>query len=165
MGGYGQVDWHDISFHRYIPPGNAPRDGKGCNRLSTQVIETMARFKDMAARYEQDGDIAVLTVNNPPVNALSAQMRADLFEGVARAVVDPAIVGIVIIGDPVFIAGADIREFGKPASFPGLRDLYPPMEDSPKPIVAAISGAALGGGYELALACHYRIMLANALRL
>jgi 3-hydroxyacyl-CoA dehydrogenase len=116
----------------------------------------------MAARYEQDGDIAVLTVNNPPVNALSAQMRVDLFDGVARAVADPAIVGIIIIGDPVFIAGADIREFGKPAAFPGLRDLYPPMEASPKPVVAAISGAALGGGYELALACHYRIMHTDA---
>lgn len=116
----------------------------------------------MTARYDQDDDIAILTVHNPPVNALSAAMRKDLLDGVARAVADPAIIGIVIIGDPVFIAGADIREFGRPASFPGLRDLYPPMEASPKPIVAAISGAALGGGYELCLACHYRIAIASA---
>ncbi|MDE8345024.1 MAG: 3-hydroxyacyl-CoA dehydrogenase NAD-binding domain-containing protein [Acidocella sp.] len=115
----------------------------------------------MTARYTQDKDIAILTVYNPPVNALSAAMRRDLFNGIARAIADPDIIGIVIIGDPVFIAGADIREFGKPATFPGLRDLYPPMEGSPKPIFAAISGAALGGGYELCLACHYRVALAS----
>jgi len=116
----------------------------------------------MTAGYEQEGDIAVLTVHNPPVNALSAVVRRDLFDGVARAVADPSIIGIVVIGDPVFIAGADIREFGKPRVFPGLRDLFPNMEASPKPIVAAISGAALGGGYEVAMACHYRIMLTSA---
>ena len=108
----------------------------------------------MTAEYSQHGDVAVITVRNPPVNALSAAMRTGIRDGVARAEADPAIVGTVIIGDPGFIAGADIREFGKLPVRPGLRDLFPPIEAAGKPVVAAIAGNALGGGLELALACH-----------
>lgn len=116
----------------------------------------------MTADYARHGDVAVITVRNPPVNALSGAMRAGIRDGVARAQADPAIVGTVIIGDGGFIAGADIREFGKPPTPPGLRDLYPPIEAAHKPVVAAIAGNALGGGLELALACHYRIAAEDA---
>jgi len=116
----------------------------------------------MTAAYTQHGTIAVITVRNPPVNALSAAMRAGLQDGLARAEADPGIVGTVIIGDGSFLAGADIREFGKPPVRPGLRDLFPPIEAAAKPVVAAIAGNALGGGLELALACHYRIATKDA---
>lgn len=116
----------------------------------------------MAVGYELDGDVAVLTVDNPPVNALGHAVRQGLSEGMARAVADAAVRAVVIMGKGGFIAGADIREFGQPPREPSLRDLFPPMEASPKPIVAAIAGNALGGGLEVALACHYRVATSDA---
>jgi 3-hydroxyacyl-CoA dehydrogenase len=112
----------------------------------------------MTVAYAQQGAIAVLTVDNPPVNALSVVVRQGLIDGIKRAVGDPSISGIVLIGrGRTFIAGADIREFGKPPQPPRLTVAIAEIEASPKPVVAAIDGVALGGGLEVALGCHFRI--------
>jgi 3-hydroxyacyl-CoA dehydrogenase len=110
-----------------------------------------------------DGDIAILSVNHPPVNALSQQVRAGLLDGIRQATGDAAIRAIVLICDgKTFIAGADITEFGKPIQPPLLVEVEDAIEGSPKPVVAAIHGTALGGGLEVALACHYRIAVPSA---
>ena len=112
----------------------------------------------MTVEYSQQGSVAVLTVDNPPVNALSVAVRKGLVESVERAVADPAIAAIVVIGKgKTFIAGADIREFGKPPQPPRLTAAIATLESSPKPVIAAIDGVALGGGLEVALGCHFRI--------
>jgi len=110
----------------------------------------------------EDG-IAVLTLDSPPVNALSATVRAGIRDGVARAVADDAVKGIVLIcAGKTFIAGADITEFGKPPAGPALQEVQALIEDAPKPVVAAIHGTALGGGLEVALVCHYRVAARSA---
>ncbi len=115
-------------------------------------------MSDAAILRSTDGEIGILTVNNPPVNALSAAVRTGLGEGIAAFAADPAIKAIVVIGGGrTFIAGADIREFGKPPSGASLLDVIKAMEDCPKPVVAALHGTALGGGLETAFGAHYRI--------
>ena len=110
-----------------------------------------------------DGDLGILTVNSPPVNALSADVRDGLTAGIAAAAADPAIKAVVLIcGGRTFIAGADISEFGKPPRGASLHQLQRDMENCPKPIVAAIHGTALGGGLEVALTCHYRVAVPSA---
>src|SRR5918996_3226175 len=102
---------------------------------------------------ERRGRIAVLTVNNPPVNALSQHVRQGLREGVRQAVGDAAVGAIVIAcAGRTFIAGADITEFGKPPKEPGLHEVLDLIEGAPKPIVATVHGTALGGGLEVTLA-------------
>ncbi|HEY6870109.1 MAG TPA: 3-hydroxyacyl-CoA dehydrogenase NAD-binding domain-containing protein [Novosphingobium sp.] len=118
-----------------------------------------------AVAYEVDGEVAVLTVNYPPVNALSAATRTGLGEGIERALADDAVRAIVILGGgTTFIAGADITEFGTDKSKvkPQLKDLQQMLESSPKLTVAAIHGTALGGGLELALTCHARVAVSAA---
>ena len=113
--------------------------------------------------YETEGRVAVITSNNAPVNALSAAVRQGVAEGVGRALADPAIGAIVITCEGrTFYAGADITEFGKPQVDPSLRDLQKIVENSTKPVVAAIHGTALGGGLELALVANYRIAVPSA---
>jgi len=107
---------------------------------------------------DRRGRIAVLTVNNPPVNALSQHVRQGLRDGIKQAGADPAVGAIVIVcAGRTFIAGADITEFGKPPKEPGFHEVLDLIEQSPKPVVAAVHGTALGGGLEVTLACHYRI--------
>ncbi|MSP43310.1 MAG: 3-hydroxyacyl-CoA dehydrogenase [Alphaproteobacteria bacterium] len=107
--------------------------------------------------------IAVLTLNSPPVNALSGAVRDGLHDGFQKAINDPAVKAIVLVcAGRTFIAGADITELGTGAKGASLPDVQSMMEASPKPIVAAIHGTALGGGLEVALCCHYRVAVATA---
>jgi len=117
----------------------------------------------MSVQYRVDGDIAVLTMQNPPVNALSQSLRAGLVEGLSKLAEDDSVKAAVLIGDGRgFCAGADITEFGKPPQEPALSEALDAMENCAKPIVAAIHGIALGGGLEVALCCHYRVADAKA---
>ncbi len=107
--------------------------------------------------------IAIITLDNPPVNALSQALRSGLLESVAVAMADEKIHAIVLIcAGRTFIAGADISEFGKPPLAPFLPDLLDTLDQCRKPIIAAIHGTALGGGLETALACRYRIAVKSA---
>ena len=116
-----------------------------------------------AAHARRDEDILVITLDHPPVNALSADVRRNLADAVQAAQTDPAVRAILLVGaGKNFIAGADIREFGKPPKPPALPDVCNQIEASTKPVVAALHGAALGGGLEVALAAHYRVALASA---
>lgn len=111
----------------------------------------------------REGDIALVTINSPPVNALSADVRNGLRDGVTQAAADPAVNAIVVIcAGRTFIAGADISEFGKPAKGATLPEIQSALEGGPKPVIAAIHGTALGGGFEMALMCHYRIAVPSA---
>ena len=114
-------------------------------------------------KLERHDVIAIVTVNSPPVNALSAAVRGGIFECMKSAIADPEVKAIVLTcGGRTFIAGADITEFGKPPKPPGLHEVLVAMENSPKPIIAAIHGTALGGGLEVALACHFRVATKEA---
>jgi 3-hydroxyacyl-CoA dehydrogenase len=113
--------------------------------------------------WKTEGDIGVITINSPPVNALSAGVRQGLWDGMEALVADDSAKAILVICEGrTFIAGADITEFGKPPSGAPLRDVQTAMEESPKPVIAAIHGTALGGGLETALACHYRCAIPSA---
>ena len=110
----------------------------------------------------RDG-IAVLTLDNPPVNGLSNALRAALMDSLKKAEADPAVKAVVITGSAkAFSGGADIREFNKPRVKPDLPDVNDQQDTMQKPLIAAIGGFALGGGLELALACHYRIATPRA---
>ncbi len=115
------------------------------------------------ADYTLEGDVGVITLNSPPVNALSAGVRDGLALGVAQALADPAARAIVIVCEGrTFIAGADITEFGGASKGASLHDVQNAMENATKPVVAAIHGTALGGGLEVALTCHYRVAVPSA---
>jgi 3-hydroxyacyl-CoA dehydrogenase len=105
-----------------------------------------------------EGDVAVVTIDNPPVNTLSHAMRSVLVDALSRARADADVTAIVIVcAGRTFIAGADISEFGKPVRAPTTLDVIAAIEASEKPVVAALHGTPLGGGLEVALACHYRV--------
>ena len=112
---------------------------------------------------EKDGNISIITLNSPPVNALSAPVREGLHKGITEARNDGETEAIVIICEGrTFIAGADISEFGQEPKGPSLFEVQEFIEDSNKPVIAAIHGTALGGGLEVALTCHYRIAVPSA---
>ena len=113
--------------------------------------------------YSRHGDIAVLRIQNPPVNALSRAVRQGLSDGMARAEAEDGVRAVLILGDGrAFIAGADITEFGKPPMEPNLPDLCTRIEASPLLVVASVHGVSLGGGLEVALCAHYRIAQPSA---
>lgn len=110
-----------------------------------------------------DAEIAIVTVNNPPVNALSQALREQLLETVETLGADAAVRGVVLIcAGSTFIAGADVNEFDKPPMPPHLPDLVAAIESAPQPWLAAIHGAALGGGLEVALGCRFRLAARSA---
>lgn len=116
-----------------------------------------------AVHTRRDGDVLVVTIDHPPVNALSADVRAGLARAIDQAQGDPQVRAVLLTGaGNNFIAGADIREFGKPPRPPALPDVCNQIEACAKPVVAALHGAALGGGLEVALAAHYRVALPGA---
>ncbi len=109
------------------------------------------------ARFRRDGDVAVFTFDNPPVNALSQPVRAGLLAAIEALDADPSVRAVVLAGaGRAFVAGADVREFDRPPAEPLLPAVLSRLEASTKPVVAALHGATLGGGAETALACHYR---------
>ncbi|MET0274168.1 MAG: 3-hydroxyacyl-CoA dehydrogenase NAD-binding domain-containing protein, partial [Phenylobacterium sp.] len=112
----------------------------------------------------QDGDVAIITLNSPPVNALSGKVRQGLFDGFKAAGGSDAKAIVLICDGRTFIAGADISEFGGAGGVPtaSLFDVQEMMENSPKPVIAAIHGTALGGGLEVALCAHYRVAVPSA---
>lgn len=117
----------------------------------------------MPVDLSRDGEFAIIRIDNPPVNATSHAVRAGLLKAVETISADPAIAGVVIVGaGRTFVAGGDIREFDKPPLPPTLSDVLLAVEALDRPVVAAIGGAALGGGLELAMACHYRVASASA---
>ena len=112
---------------------------------------------------EKHDDVLVIISNNPPVNALGQAVREGLVAGIDEAMSDDSVKAVVIRCDGrTFFAGADITEFGKPMKGPNLGEAIDRMEASDKPVVAAIHGTALGGGCEVALACHYRVAVPSA---
>ena len=112
---------------------------------------------------ESHGAVAVITIDNPPVNALSHHVRTGIADGMQAAIADDSVSAIVLIcTGRTFIAGADITEFGKAPQGKTLAEAQAAMEDSPKPVIAAIHGTALGGGLETAMAAHYRVGVAGA---
>ena len=111
---------------------------------------------------EKRGSIAVIHIDNPPVNALNIQVREGIVKGVTRAAADKQIKAVLLsCNGRTFIAGADIREFDKPMVEPFYREVMAALEKCGKPVIATMHGSVLGGGLETALACHYRIALAS----
>ena len=115
--------------------------------------------------YATHGPVAVVTLDSPPVNGLGHALRCGIVAALDRALADPQVQAIVLTGsDRAFSGGADVREFGTPRATmePTLPSVIRALDDSPKPVVAAIAGVCLGGGLELALGCHYRVAKADA---
>src|SRR5437868_1133560 len=141
---------------RGLPP--APRNDEAINPIREETMGSVNACIDV----KRDGDVAIITIDNAPVNALRHEVRAGLVEALEQ-VKDASVKAVVLTGaGRAFSAGADISEFGKPLQPPGLHEVIATIEATAKPVVAAIHGTALGGGLELALACHYRVASRDA---
>lgn len=116
----------------------------------------------MLVKYERIDELGVITISNPPVNALSHGVRSGILEAVNQAQADDSRAILILCEGRTFVAGADISEFGKPIQEPSLPKVNAAIEASNKPVIAAIHGTALGGGFELTLSCHYRCALPSA---
>lgn len=113
--------------------------------------------------YRSEGNVGIMTIDSPPVNALSVAVRQGLLDALHQGLEDSGTEALVLhCAGRTFIAGADITEFDKPPENPWLDEVIAALESSTKPIVAAIHGSALGGGLETALGCHYRVGVASA---
>ena len=112
--------------------------------------------------YQLHNSIGIIKIDNPPVNAMSQAVRRGIFQAIEQAQNDQSKAIVILCAGRTFIAGADIKEFGKPVLQPSLPDVLAAIESSVKPVIAAIHGTALGGGFELSLACHYRCALQSA---
>lgn len=122
----------------------------------------MQRINEKIA-VERDGDVLVIVIDNPPINAGSLPVRQGVFDAIAMLASDPGLRAAVLIGrSKTFIAGSDLREFGQPLQEPQLPAVIRAIEEVPKPVVAALDGAALGGGFELALGCDARVATPGA---
>jgi len=120
----------------------------------------------MTAHYQAQGGVAVITLDNPPVNGLGYSTRRGIADALQKALADSAVQAIVLTGaGKAFCGGADIKEFGTPQAMmdPNLLSVIDAMEQCAKPIVAAIHTICMGGGLELALGCHYRVVAPGAL--
>ena len=116
-----------------------------------------------SVRLDRDGEIAVITIDNPPVNALSFHVRQGIYDGMNAAAADDSVKAVVLIcAGRTFIAGADITEFSKPPVPPSLQGAQDAMENCTKPVVAAVHGTALGGGLEVAMCAHFRVSAPSA---
>src|SRR5690606_9757918 len=120
----------------------------------------LPKERSMTAEYKVHGDVAVITMSNPPVNGLGLSTRVGITDGLSKALADAAVKAIVLTGaGKAFSGGADIKEFGSPKALqdPNLLSVILALEASTKPVVAAVHSICMGGGLELALGCHYRV--------
>jgi 3-hydroxyacyl-CoA dehydrogenase len=124
------------------------------------MAQAASIMQSSCVRVEHEDEVAVVIIDNPPINAGSFEVRSGLLAAIEAAGKRPDIKAIVVIGDgTTFIAGSDLREFGQPIAEPSLPAVIAAIESCNKPVVAALHGAALGGGFELALGCDARIAL------
>jgi 3-hydroxyacyl-CoA dehydrogenase len=140
-----------------------PEDDARDLRVQSLPMQSLP-VQTLPVRIDREQDIAFVIIDNPPVNATSLEVRAGLLDAVNMLGRDDSVSAIILIGaGKTFIAGADIREFGKPLRDPQVPEVIAAIEQCGKPVIAAIAGAALGGGFEIALGCDGRIATPDAM--